>query len=114
MKFFGKIGLIQQKETNPGIWETVPEEREVYGDVLSNVRRWESSGETVNDSVTTSNRLSIVASRFLYEHLGAMRYVKWNGTVWEIRSAEIVRPRIILTLGGVYNGEQENPEEEGA
>lgn len=113
MKFFGNIGFVHQKETVPGIWETIAEEREAYGDVLSNVRRWESTSETVNDSVTSSNRLSMLADRFLCEHIGAMRYVKWNGTVWAIRSVELVRPRAILTLGGVYNGEQEYPEETG-
>lgn len=114
MKFFGKVGLIHQLETHPGIWNTSVEERDVYGDVLSNVRRWESSNETVVDSVTSSNRISIVVDRFLCEHLGAMRYVKWNGTVWEIRSVELVRPRAILTLGGVYNGQQKDTEETGA
>lgn len=112
MKFFGKIGFITQKETLPGIYDSVAEEREAYGDVLSNVRRWEVGAE-INDSVTTSNRLSILADRFLCEHMGAMRYVKWNGTVWEIKSVELVRPRAILTLGGVYNGQQKDPEEEG-
>lgn len=110
MKFFGKIGFSMQKETNPGIWDSVVEERDAYGDVLSNVRRWESSSETVNDSVTTSNRISVLADRFLCEHMGAMRYVRWNGTVWKINSIDLVRPRAILTLGGVYNGEQDNPD----
>lgn len=113
MKFFGKIGFSQEIETHPGIWKSVIEEREVYGDILSNVRRWDNSTETVNDSVTTSNRISVVADRFLCEHIGAMRYIKWNGTVWSIKTVEIVRPRAILTLGGVYNGEQADPEETG-
>lgn len=111
MKFFGKVGFVTQVETNPGIWKSIAEEHEAYGDVLSNVRRWDQSTETVNDSVTTSNRISILADRFLCEHMGAMRYVRWNGTVWEIKSIELVRPRAILTLGGVYNGEQENTKE---
>lgn len=104
MKFYGKIGFSYQAETAPGVWETLSEEKDVYGDVLSNVRRWDSSNE-INDNLTVSNRLSVVASRFIYEHLGAMKYVVWNGTTWKIKSAEIVRPRIILTLGEVYNGE---------
>lgn len=112
MKFFGKIGFVQQIEEVPGIFKTVAEEHEAYGDVLSDVRRWDS-GQEVNSSITTSNRISVVADRFLCEHMGAMRYVKWNGTVWEIRSVELIRPRAILTLGGVYNGEQENSEETG-
>ena len=104
MKFYGSVGFTYEKETAPGVWTTVSEERDAYGDVLSNVRRWEPSNQ-VNDSINVTNRLSIVAGRFFYENLGAMRYVTWNGTKWEIRSAEIARPRIILTLGGVYNGE---------
>ena len=113
MKFFGKIGFIYEEETVPGIWQTFSEEHEVYGDVLSDVRRWDS-GQEVNSSITTSNRISVLADRFLCEHMGAMRYVKWNGTTWEIRSVELIRPRAILTLGGVYNnGKQENSEETG-
>lgn len=112
MKFFGKIGFDHSGESHPGVWTSVVEEREVYGDVISNVRRWEPSTETVNDSVTTSNRISVLADRFLCEHMGAMRYVKWNGTTWEIKSVELVRPRAILTLGGVYNGQQADSEED--
>lgn len=111
MKFFGQIGFSVQKETKPGIWDSFVEERDAYGDVLSNVRRWEPSNETVNDSVTTSNRISVLADRFLCEHLGAMRYIKWNRTVWSIKTVELVRPRAILTLGGVYNGQQTETKE---
>lgn len=104
MKFYGTIGFSYEKETAPGVWKEMTEEKEVYGDVLSNVRRWDS-GQEINNDLNVSNRISVVASRFIYEHLGAMRYVVWNGTKWKISSAEIVRPRVILSLGGVYNGE---------
>lgn len=103
MKFYGVLGYIYDHEVEPGIWTSNAEEREAFGDVLSNVRRWESGGDVLQD-VTTTNRLSVVVDRFLCEHMGAMRYVKWNGTTWEIRSVELVRPRAILTLGGVYEG----------
>lgn len=105
MKFFGKVGFVTTIESEPGIWESTVEEHDAYGDVLSNVRRWEQ-GTEINSSIVTSNRISILADRFLCEHMGAMRYVKWNGTVWEIKSVDLVRPRAILTLGGVYKGEQ--------
>lgn len=104
MKFYGTIGFSYEEETAPGVWKTKTEERDFYGDVLSNNRRWDS-GQEINNDLIVTNRLSILASRFVYEHMGAMRYVRWNGTKWKISSAEIVRPRIILTLGGVYNGE---------
>lgn len=105
MKFYGIIGFSYEKQTAPGVWDTISEEREAYGDVLSNIRRWDGSNE-VNDSINVTNRLSVVASRFFYENLGAMRYAVWNGTKWKVKSAEIARPRIILTLGDVYHEEQ--------
>lgn len=104
MKFYGTIGFTIEEETAPGVWKNKTEEKQVYGDVLSNTRRWDN-GQEVNSDLNVSNRISVVASRFIYEHLGAMRWLLWNGTRWKISSAEIVRPRVILTLGGVYNGE---------
>lgn len=103
MKFYGTIGFSYEEETAPGVWQEVTEEHQVFGDVLANSRSWEIT-QDVNDDLRVTNRLSVVASRFIYEHMGAMRYVLWNGTKWNIRSAEIQRPRVILTLGGVYHG----------
>lgn len=104
MKFYGTIGFAIEEETAPGVWKTKTEEQQVYGDVLSNTRRWDN-GQEINSDLNVSNKISVVASRFIYEHLGAMHWLLWNGTKWKISSAEIVRPRVILTLGGVYNGE---------
>lgn len=111
MKFYGAVGYVWTEETRPGIWVKKVEERIVYGDVLSNVRRWESDND-VNDDVTTTNRISVLADRFLCQHMGAMRYIDWNGTVWSIKSVELVRPRAIISLGGQYLGEYKNSEEE--
>lgn len=104
MKFFGKIGFIYGQQIAPGINLPSAEEHDAYGDVLSNVRRWET-GQEVNSDLTISNKLSILADSFLCEHMGAMRYVVWYGTAWEIKSVELNYPRAILTLGGVYNGD---------
>lgn len=110
MKFYGVIGFAYKKEVRPGIFSMVSEEHEAYGDVLSNVRRWETDND-INDDLVVSNQISVVASRFFCEHLGAMRYVRWNGTAWKIKSANLVRPRVILTLGGVYNEAKKSSEE---
>lgn len=112
MKFFGKVGFVTTIETEAGIWTSSIEEHDAYGDVVSNIRRWEPSNDTVNSSVTTSNQISILADRFLCEHMGMMRYIRWNGTVWEIKSVNLVRPRAIITLGGVYNGEKIEEDDE--
>lgn len=102
-KFCGNIGFMLTKETSPGVWTPVYEERKYYGDVLSNTRRWEAS-EYVNDNLVINNRISILADKFAYENFSAMRYVTWNNVDWKITSVDIQRPRIILSMGEVYNG----------
>lgn len=102
-KFYGPIGYITQKEVSPGIWDDVVVERTYVGDILQNIRRWEVS-ESKNDNLTISNRISVIADPFAYENFSTMRYIYWLGIRWKITSIEIERPRLILTLGEVYNG----------
>ena len=42
-----------------------------------------------------------------------MRYVHWMGALWEVNSVEVLNPRLILTIGGVYNGPTPDPETNG-
>lgn len=103
MKFYGKIGFAETKETSPGIWEPTITEKVYYGDVIRNSRRWEKS-DKLNDDLTIQNQISIVADQFCYTNLQAMKYVEWLGSKWEITDVEIDRPRMTLSIGGVYNG----------
>ena len=102
-KFYGPIGYITQKEISPGVWDEVVVEKSYRGDITRNNRRWEAS-EYKNDNLTISNQLSIIADPFLYENSSTIRYVSWLGVRWKVTNIEIQRPRLILTLGEVYNG----------
>jgi len=102
-KFYGPIGYITQKEISPGVWDDVVVERSYRGDILQNIRRWDSTDQK-NDNLTISNRISLIADPFAYENFSTMRYVTWMGVRWKVNSIEIQRPRLILTLGEVYNG----------
>jgi hypothetical protein len=102
-KYFGRIGYAETVETRQGIWEEVIQERQYYGDVIRNARRWEN-GESLNDNLVVSNSISIVADDYAYQHFAFIRYVEWMGVLWKPSSVEIQRPRIILQIGGVYNG----------
>lgn len=105
-RFYGKVGYgIDEESTTPGVWTPSIVERNYYGDVLRQSHRWEQ-GESLNDNLKLSNRISIVADAFAYEHAYAIRYITWMGTQWKVTELEIQRPRIILTIGGVYNGDQ--------
>lgn len=102
-KFYGIIGYVQFTETSPGVWSDVPIEKNYYGDVIKETRRWQAS-ENLNDNLTINNRISVVADAYAYENFHVMRYIKWMGAFWKISEVDIQRPRLILTLGGVYNG----------
>lgn len=102
-KFHGKIGYAQSVETAPGVWTDQISEREYYGDVIRESKQWNNSGQ-VNDNLVINNRITIVADDFANANFSAMRYVIWTGVYWKITNIEIQRPRLILTIGGVYNG----------
>lgn len=101
-KFYGVIGYAEMAETSPGVWQESVTTRNYYGDVIKNTSKVRD-GEHLNDNLTLDNKLSIVADPFAYEKFHSMRYVQWLGTLWKITSVEVQRPRLILTIGGIYN-----------
>jgi hypothetical protein len=102
-KFYGEIGYGTSVEKAAGVWDDVVVEYSYYGDVIRNTRRFEP-GENLNSNITTSNSISIVADAYACENFFAIRYIKWAGTLWTVTNVEVKSPRLILTLGGVYNG----------
>lgn len=107
MKFFGKVGYCESVNGSgerDGIWEDVVTEREYYGDVLSNNRRYDAHTDSVLDNLNVNNRISIVADAYAYEHFFQMKYVEWMDCKWKVTQVEVQRPRLILHVGGVYNG----------
>lgn len=102
-KFYGPIGYAQQVETKPGVWEEQIVEKFYRGDVLRNTRRLQST-DKVNDDINVGNEISIVADPFANGNFHAMRYVELFGTRWKVSNVDVQYPRLILTLGGIYNG----------
>lgn len=103
-KFFGKVGFAVPTETAPGVWtDKIITERSYRGDITKMARRLNGS-EYLNDNITVNNSISIVADAFANENFFAIRYVQWAGTRWKVSDVEVQRPRLILTLGEVYNG----------
>lgn len=101
-KFYGVIGYVKTVETKPGIWSEEVTERNYYGELVRNTRRLQTV-DKVNDDVNISNEISIVADPFANENFHSMRYVEFMGAKWKITNVEVLYPRLILTIGGVYN-----------
>ncbi|HEY5139584.1 MAG TPA: hypothetical protein VIJ25_09765, partial [Methylococcales bacterium] len=72
------------------------------GDILRNSSSM-VPGEGVNDNLVMNNQFSIIGDWFSYENFGAMKYIEWMNTKWNITNVLVQRPRLIITVGGVYN-----------
>jgi hypothetical protein len=104
-KWYGVIGYAETVETEPGDWEEKITERSYFGDIIRNSRMLQNSGE-INDNINISNQISIVADPYASSHIYAMRYIEFQNTKWKVSNVDVQYPRLILSLGGIYNGEQ--------
>lgn len=102
-KWFGKIGCAVANETEPGLWDETILERDYYGDMSYDRRKRQASGG-INDDISLANVISILADPFAIENCSHMVYVEIMGAKWKISEVEVQYPRLILTIGGVWNG----------
>lgn len=106
MKFSGKIGFwVEDAETKPGVYRNKIQEKAYKGDVLKNIRRFQTAENQQNEDLKITNRLSIVSDLYMKNNWPSIKYVEWNGIKWSVSSVDISSyPRAILELGGIYNG----------
>lgn len=104
-RFHGEVGYGEAVETPPGsgVWKDVITEFSYLGDVVRNTRRLDN-GEKVNNDISVGNSISIVADEYAIAHFFKIKYVNWSGVLWTVTNVEVQSPRLILSLGSVYNG----------
>lgn len=103
-KFYGMIGFAEQVEEAPGVWIDKITVQQYYGDLVRNTRKLQSRDQ-LNDNIDIANDISIIADPYAVENFHKMRYVEFMGTKWKVTNVEVQYPRLILTVGGVWNGE---------
>lgn len=104
-KFCGLIGFSATVKTAPGVYrENIITERKYAGDVLQNNRKSQEENGQVNDNIKMSNKFSIVADAYANSNFQEIKYVTFAGTKWKVTNIEVLYPRLILTVGDVYNG----------
>jgi|JI9StandDraft_2_1071091.scaffolds.fasta_scaffold01338_6 hypothetical protein len=104
-RFYGEVGYGESVESPPasGIWADIITEFPYFGDVIKNTRKLESV-EGLNNNIVVNNLISIVCDQNAIDNFFKIKYVRWAGTLWSVSNVEVKSPRLILTLGGVYNG----------
>lgn len=104
-RFHGEVGYGVSEETPPdsGVWVDVITEFPYTGDVIRSTRNLDD-GENLNNDITVANSISIVADQYAIDHFFNIKYVRWAGVLWTVPSVEVRTPRLILSIGSVYNG----------
>jgi hypothetical protein len=104
-RFNGEVGYGESVETpvGSGVWVDEITEFVYTGDVVRNTRKLDE-GETLNNDISVGNSISIIADQYAVEHFFKIKYVRWAGVLWTVTSVQVQSPRLILSLGSVYNG----------
>lgn len=107
-KFRSEVGYVVDGESveipaNSGNWVTPMIEKTYRGELKKNSRQLRET-ENLNDDITVQNSIEIIADAYAEEHFFAISYIRWAGTVWKVTEVTVERPRLLLRLGGVYNG----------
>ena len=102
-KWDGYIGFGESTETKPGVWDDVITEHYYYGDLIRNVRMLQTTDQ-VNDNIRVNNSISIIADPYANQNFHNIRYITFMGTKWKVSNVDVQYPRLIFTLGEVYNG----------
>lgn len=108
MRFSGTVGYGESVEDpeGSGKWVSKITKRTYYGDVIRNTRQM-NPGDKVNSDISVGNSISIVADPFAVDNFLNIKYVEWAGVFWTVTDVEVRKPRLILSLGSVYNGPKE-------
>ena len=104
-KFFDVVGygLTSENPAGSGVWKDTIVEQYYFGDVVRTSRQL-NDVEKLNNDISVNNSISVVADSFAIENFTLIKYVRWNGVRWTVTTVEVQRPRLILSLGSVYNG----------
>jgi hypothetical protein len=103
MKFVGAVGFETLVEVRPSNWQSTIVERKYRGDITRVSRRLQSA-EKVNDDINISNEIEILSDAFAFENFSNIKYVVWMNTKWKVETITVEPPRLILEIGGVWNG----------
>lgn len=106
-KFHGNVGYVRTEETSASVYEEVWTVKSHSGDLLENRSKIQDDA-AVNPGLRIMNKISIIATPYAREHFHEIRWVEFQGHKWSVSDVTVNYPRLILNLGGLYNGPTQN------
>lgn len=101
-RFAGLVGYATQVESVPGVWSSDIKPRLMKGDVIRQSSN-SQNGDKVNNNISLNHRVSLVGDAYAFGNYYDIKWIEIDGLKWSVSSVEIQRPRIIVTLGGLWN-----------
>ncbi len=107
MKFSGKIGFWEgDQEISPGVYKPKIIEKRYTGNITRNFRKFNPVENQQNKNLTLNNQVSIISDLYLRNNWASIKYILWNGVKWSVNTIDVGFPRLVLEIGGVWNGEE--------
>lgn len=117
MKYYGKIGFMYTDETDPinhpGVYNEVITEKLYSGEHMSTFSGSWRNGSKLNDDKTINTKISILADPFAQQHFNDIRYVWWLDKTWKVTNVEVQFPRLVLSVGDLYNAPEPDESDDG-
>lgn len=101
-KWSGLIGFVTYEDDGSGNFMPKNIERPYKGDVIKLTRRLQTTDQKF-DKIVMNNRLSVICDVFMNENMYNIKYATFKGAKWTVSDIDTQYPRIIITLGELYN-----------
>ena len=98
------IGYTAEVEHEGGVWIKQVTERKLKGELLRATAR-QNVSDSVNGTIALTDSASVVADAYAMQHFSAISYIKVDDVAWTVTTVSVERPRLLLRMGEVYNGE---------
>lgn len=103
-RYSGLVGYVTQEETVPGVWSPVENPRTMKGEIIRQSSTNPDHGK-INSDISLNHRVSLWGDAYAFDSYYAIKWIQIDGRKWEVTSVEIKRPRIIVTVGGLWNAQ---------
>lgn len=101
-KYAGLVGYVTQEESVPGVWSPVDKAVMTKGDIIRQSSSVQND-DKVNSDVTLNHRVSLIGDAYAFNNYFNLKWIEIGGRKLEVTSVELQRPRLIVTVGGLYN-----------
>lgn len=103
MLYSGKLGMSEQQEVAPGVWEEVITEHDVVGRIEQRREALGEGGEVL-PRITTTTSVTLLARGLGYRSSAGILYLTYGGVRLVATSIVSEHPKIVIYLGEEYHG----------